>query len=250
MLRLRLRSEEECWPHHPVFLVGSLATFLFFSAPVSPAAAQQYVVDDAEIVDRGACHVEAWHGERASWLLPACQPVRNLEIAVGVGFVDEGDGRRETEYAIEAKTLFRPLAPGDWGAGLVLGVGPNPSAEPGERHFGDLYAFVPASLSIADDQLIVHGNVGWEWQRESAEASDEHFLTWGVRGDVALHELLSFIGELHSEDDHRPACQVGVRIHQPEAGVEVDLSWGGHTDGNRHGAGFTVGLAFVSGRIF
>jgi hypothetical protein len=87
------------------------------------AGAQQYVVDDAEIVDLNACHVEAWHGQRSSWILPACQLIPNLEIAAGVGFIEEGLGHRETEYAVEAKTLLRPLTPGDWGVGLVLGVG-------------------------------------------------------------------------------------------------------------------------------
>lgn len=227
-----------------------LGAVLVLAGTAAPSAAQQYVVDDAEIVDRGACHVEAWHGERASWILPACHPIRNLEVAAGAGFIEVGTGHRETEYAIEAKTLLRPLSPGGWGVGLVVGVGPNPSAEAGERHFGDIYAFVPASLSVADDRLIFHGNLGWEWEREDAEARDEHFLTWGVRGDLALHERLSFIGELHSENDEQPAFQVGVRIHRPDAGVEMDLSWSGHTDGERQGAGFTVGVAFVSGRIF
>ena len=116
----------------------SLGLPLGFGSLATPAAAQQYVVDDAAIVDYRTCHVEAWHGERASWILPACQPVGNLEIAAGVGFVDEGDDLRETEYAVEAKTLLRPLEPNDWGVGLVLGAGPNPSAAAGERHLAGI----------------------------------------------------------------------------------------------------------------
>jgi hypothetical protein len=34
------------------------------------------------------------------------------------------------------------------------------------------------------------------------------------------------------------------------AGVEVDVSWGGHTQDDLRGAGLTIGLAVVSGRIF
>jgi hypothetical protein len=249
------RRTNEALSFVPAILAGC-AWLLAYGALAPPAAAQQYVVDDAAIVDRGACQVEAWHGERASWILPACQPIRNLEISAGAGFVDEGGGHRETEYAIEVKTLLRPLAPGGWGVGLVLGVGPNPSAEPGERRFGDVYAFLPASLSLAEDRLVLHGNLGWEWDREAEphgdhfHERDDHHVTWGARADLALNDLLSVIGEFHGEDDGGPAYQFGFRVHRPAAGVEMDLSWGGHSARGQPGAGFTVGLAFVSGRIF
>jgi hypothetical protein len=138
----------------------------------------------------------------------------------------------------------------------VVGVGPNPSAEPGERHFGDVYAFVPASLSFADDRLLLHGNLGWEWHRDEVDhgdhvhGEDTHHLTWGARADFGVHPALSLIGELHGEDDGKPAYQFGLRLHHPGAGVEMDVSWGGHADDDARGAGFTVGLAFLSGRIF
>lgn len=82
-----------------------LGIALMGALPAAPAGAQQYVVDDAAIVDPNACQVEAWHGERSSWILPACQLLGNVEISAGVGFLDEGEGLRETEYAVEAKTL-------------------------------------------------------------------------------------------------------------------------------------------------
>ena len=219
------------------------------SLAIEPLHAQQYIVDDDAIVDRGACHVEAWHGRRASWILPACQPARNLELAVGVEFVDDGEGQRETEYAIEAKTLLRPLAPNDWGIGAVFGVGPNPIAVAGERRLGDVYAFLPVSLSLRDDRLILHGNVGWAWDRETPTV-DDHHVTWGARADLNVAPALSLLAEFAGEDDEQPEYQAGVRIHLPAAGVEVDLSWGGHIEAGRRGAGFTVGAQFVSGRIF
>lgn len=221
---------------------------------VTPALAQQYVVDDAEIVDYRACHVEAWHGERASWILPACQPVRNLEVAAGVGFIDDGFGARETEYAIEAKTLFRPLSTNDWGAGLVVGVGPNPSASAGEVRFGDVYAFVPISVSLLSDRLVLHPNVGWLWQRDDhadhghSHGGDDahHALTWGFRGDAAAGGPFTLIGEIYGEDRRTPEYQIGVRTAFPAAGVEMDVSWGGHLETGTRGPGFTVGLAFTA----
>ncbi len=234
---------------------GTTLLLLWVLLP-APASGQQLVVDDAEIVDPGACQVEAWHGERASWILPACQLLPNVEISVGAGFIDDGTGHRETEHAIELKTLIRPLSPGSWGLGVVLGVGPNPSAEGEERRFGDVYAFLPASVSLLDDRLVMHGNVGWEWHRETidhgdhAHESDDHHLSWGLRSDVALNDTFTLLGEFYGEDDRRPHFQAGLRLQHDGAGVEVDLTWGGSTHPDEEGPGFTVGVAFVSGRIF
>ena len=236
--------------------LSAAAAMVVAIAFASPAFAQQWDVDDAEIVDPGACQVEAWHGERASWILPACQPFRTLEVSLGAGFIDAGDGHRDVEYAVEVKTLFRALATNDWGLGLVVGIGPDPSAAEIDGRFGDVYVFVPASLSLMDDGLVLHGNVGWEWERDGHEHDghvhddDHHHLTWGLRSDVALTERFTLIGEIFGEDRLLPEFQLGLRTHFPEAGVEVDLSWGGHTQDDLEGAGFTVGVALVSGRIF
>lgn len=244
---------------HPFHLVWFSPLALLLVAGLlapRPAHGQQYVVDDATLVGHRSCQLEAWHGARASWILPACQPVRNLEVTAGAGFQDQGDGHRTTKYAVEAKTLFRPLETNSWGAGLVVGVGPNPSAVPGERRFGDIYAFIPASLSLFDDGLIVHGNVGWEWERDghahngTVHEADSHHLTWGFRSDLGLTDRFTLVGEVAGEDRLLPEFQVGVRIHFPVAGVEVDASWGGHMQDDLRGAGVTVGVVFVSGRVF
>ncbi len=237
-----------------ISLVFSAFAALAFCVAL-PATAQQYVVDDAAIVDPGACHLEAWHGRHASWILPACQPISNWEFAAGVGFVDEGDGAREPTYALEAKTLLRSLSPNDWGIGIVLGLGPNPSAVPGERRLGDVYAFLPASLSLSDDLVVLHGNAGWQWDRadrqeDGGPGEGDHEVTWGVRADLGLFPDLTAIGELSEEGSARPEYQSGVRIHLPDAGIEIDLSWGGHLEEGERGARFTAGVQFVSGRIF
>jgi len=247
-----LNARTPCF-HVPLLAVGILAASM--GSP-SPLVAQQYVVDDAAIVDRGTCQIEAWHGRRASWILPACQPVRNLEVAIGVGFIDDGEGARETEYAVEAKTLFRPLSPGSWGLGLVVGVGPNPSAVTGERRLADVYAFVPASLAIGSDRLILHGNLGWAWERDAVDHGDHtheedgHHLTWGARADLSVVPFVSLITEFAGEDDSRPEYQTGLRLHLPDAGVEMDVTWGGSLERGLRGAGWTVGVQFVAGQIF
>jgi hypothetical protein len=75
------------------------------------SGAQQFVTDDAEIVDYRACQLEGWHGESASWALPACQLIRNLELTAGVGQLS-ANGETRTEYVLQAKTVLRELQPG------------------------------------------------------------------------------------------------------------------------------------------
>lgn len=67
---------------------------LLAAGMAAPAAAQQFVTDNATITPHRACQLEGWYGEAAAWVLPACRFVRPLEITAGVGFVaDEGGGR-------------------------------------------------------------------------------------------------------------------------------------------------------------
>jgi hypothetical protein len=70
-----------------------LAVLFMACIQLLPAAAeaQQFATDDAGIADYRACQVEAWRGETASWLLPACHFIRNLEITAGMGFVQGMD---------------------------------------------------------------------------------------------------------------------------------------------------------------
>jgi hypothetical protein len=67
--------------------------------------AQQFATDDAAIVNYLSFQLEAWHGEKSSWILPAVQPMRGLEITPGVGWVLD-DGSRKTEFVLQGKYLF------------------------------------------------------------------------------------------------------------------------------------------------
>lgn len=231
-----------------------VATALFISG--GSLAAQQYVVDDAVIVAPRSCQAEMWHGERASWILPACQILPNLEVTVGAGFVNGDGSDRESEYTLEGKTILREMGPEAWGVGVVVGIGPNPSADVDERVFGDIYLFVPASRVVLDGGLVVHGNLGWRWDRETVPEPGQrrrgpaHHLTWGLRADVPIHAHLSLLGETYGEDLERPAVQVGFRTHFPNAGMEVDASWGRSSTGSGDGPGFTLGLSLTSGPLF
>jgi hypothetical protein len=94
----------------PTILSGLLLGVLLYACP---ASAQQFVTEDAAIVGRGACQLEVWHGERQSWLEPACQFIPRLEVTLGVGLIDPPN--RSTEYLLEVKTLVRDFDEGRYG---------------------------------------------------------------------------------------------------------------------------------------
>jgi len=176
-----------------LFVPGAAALALCLVLP-SASRAQQFVTDDAALTDFRACQLEAWHGESSSWILPACQPLRNLEITAGIGFIPE-TGARSTEYVLQGKALFRELTPNGVGIGAVVGAGFGPLTQIVGNGASDIFAHVPVSVSLADDRLILHGNLGWHLERDEHEHNgvvhDEshHTLTWAVRSDVLLRSF-------------------------------------------------------------
>jgi hypothetical protein len=189
----------------PILLLGSSA----------PVAAQQFVVDDAAIVDRGACQLEAWTGESSTWLLPACQFIPRTELTLGAGFVPENGGR-SWEWVAQAKVSLREMQDNTAGVGLVFGVGMDPIGQAAGSRVSGAFAYLPVSLPLAGERVTLHGNLGWHYERDSDEHDHHHHghnhddgshghhgVTWGVRGDAVVAPRITVIAELFGEDAGR-----------------------------------------------
>jgi hypothetical protein len=238
----------------PAALVAAcLALFL-----PAPGAAQQFVTDDAAIADRGACQLEAWHGRTESRIEPACTLLPNMELTAGVGWIDEGGPDREVEWALEAMYLFREMAPGRVGVGLIAGFGLHPSRQATDERLEEVFAFVPMSYTTPGERLILHANLGWHYETDHdhghthGHAHDQegghHALTWGLRADVPIPvaaDRFTLIGELFGEDRLLPEFQIGVRTALLADRLAMDVSWGGHTQDDLTGYGWVVGLAWT-----
>jgi hypothetical protein len=220
-----------------------------------PLAAQQYITDDAGLTEYRACQIQMWHGQRASWVLPVCTPVRNLELSVGfIALWKRGGGDGHFEYVLQGKTLFRPLRPNDWGAGLAVGTGRDPALASTNPELHSYYAYVPLSLSLAGDRVVLHQNTGWLYQRAGDEADwhGRHALTWAARADVALggprRPAMAVVEAYGAEGTARaaPEFQVGLRAFPRPKSVQVDLSWGGYLRTGKRAAGWTLGLTLVT----
>ena len=171
-----------------------------------------------------SCQLETWvrtyKDSHEVWALPACNPTGNLEFTVGGGRAWSYGQRATSDYVFQLKTLFRPLVTNGWGWGLGVGTVRHPGVNPGPNLLGNVYAYVPMSFSLRDDQVVVHANVGWLRDR----ASREHNLTWGLGGEIRLTNRVLGIVETFGDHRHRGHEGAGGQ----GAGVEVDV--GGHAD--------------------
>lgn len=228
-----------------------VARALALALAAQPCGAQQYITDDAGITAYRACQIQMWHGERSSWVLPVCTPLRNVELSLGFIAVWDDDANGHFEYTSQVKTLFRPLRPSSWGAGAVIGTGRDPAFSGTGERTSTWYAYVPLSLSIASDRIVLHQNTGL--LRVSSADTSRSAVTWAMRADVRLRRGFVAVAEAYGSEriggagGESPAeFQAGVRKWLRANHVQLDLSYGGTVRGERRGAGWTLGLALIT----
>lgn len=229
----------------PLFLTVILPAWL---ASSGAAGAQQYITDDAAITEYKACQLQLWHGERSSWLLPVCTLFRGAELSAGLIVMRESRKHYHTEYVAQVKTLLRPLSSKSYGIGIVAGTGRDPGLHRKRVASHSLYAYVPASVSLMRDRLVLHENTGWLYDTRDGEG--QHSLTWAARADVALTRRIAAIGESFGSNRGEAEFQAGVRAALRPNRVQLDASYGGSWSGDGSGAGWTLGLTLMSKRIF
>lgn len=204
-------------------------------------AARPMITDDARIVDDKACQVESWarHDKGVGnefWVQPACNFTGNLEVTVGAGATRTQGATHTTALVLQGKTLFKPLEANGWGWGLALGTVRNPRELGGASWYG----YVPFSVSLADDRVVLHTNVGW--QREQGDGRKH--VTWGLGSETQLSQRSWLIAETFGQGDGKPFYQIGLRHWVVPERVQVDA-----TAGNRMGGGeqwVSIGLRWLS----
>lgn len=204
-------------------------------------AGRPLVTDDAGIVADRACHIEAWWqdepGGRAFWALPACNPGGNLEITLGGGRFEGGDGATSDSQVLQFKTLFQPLTDEGWGRGLALGRIQHVDDGEASR---DAYAYLVASRALAGGDALLHLNLGWLRRG----ATDRHALTWGAALERRVSERLWLFAESFGENRGRAHYQMGARLWLALERVQIDATWGDQFGGGARVA--TLGLVWVS----
>jgi hypothetical protein len=206
-------------------------------------AARPMITDDARVVDAKACQLESWvknnRGSTEYWALPACNFTGNLELTLGGTQTRESGHAQTTQGVIQGKTLFKPLETNGWGIGLVAGTASQLRAHTDQR---DGYAYVPASVSLGDDALIVHANLGWV--REGETGRDR--LTWGLGTETRLTEHTWLIAETFGQNKGKPLHQLGLRHWLAPDRVQIDMTYGNRNGGDTRGRWFSIGLRLLS----
>lgn len=221
------------------------------AVPAPARAARPFVVDDARVVDEGACQVESWTKRNGSlgelWMQPACN-VRGVELAAGAGFLrdDTPGNRAERDYQFQAKLLGRPLQPGDWGWGVAAGVVRHADINLAQNLIGNTYVFAPVSFSLLQDRLVLLTNLGLIDSRDL----NRRGMSYGVGAEVYATPRLVLLGEAYGATGFDRFSQLGVRWWILPERLQVDGSWGTQLNGSVRAEWFTLGLRFITHRLF
>ncbi|MCW5624836.1 MAG: hypothetical protein KIT73_08990 [Burkholderiales bacterium] len=214
-------------------------------------AARPFVVDDARVVDPGACQVESWFkrnpGSHELWALPSCN-VAGFELTAGGGQLmsREPGVRDERDYQFQAKTLFRTLAPNDWGWGVAAGVVRHADINVHQNLIGSYYAYVPVSKSFLDDRIVLLTNVGAVVNRDEGRNG----LSWGVGGEFYLTPRFMLLTEIYGATGFDRFSQAGARWWLVPDRVQIDATYGWQWNGGDRTEWITVGLRLISPTFF
>jgi hypothetical protein len=213
-------------------------------------AARPFMTDDARLTTEGSCQLESWtrrYTDRVEyWALPACNPTGNLEITAGGGHFNVDGQPSSNDHILQAKTLFRPMQTNDWGWGLAVGRAWHPSAQSGPNNMGNTYVYVPLSVSMRDDRVVFHANLGWVKDQQSRL----HSTTWGGGVEYWLHPKVMLIAEAFGDDRQKPFVQSGLRFSVVPGLFQLDFTRGTQPGGPGRSAWTSFGLRYTPDKLF
>lgn len=214
-------------------------------------AARPFIVDDARVVDKGACQLETWRKNNADdsheyWALPACNPF-GVEFTAGVGYLSRGaSARNEVDYQFQGKYLFRPLETNRWGYGISAGVLRHADINAQQNLIGNYYLFFPISRSFIDDKFVLLLNIGAIDNRDLRRRG----ALWGVGSEIYLTERFMLAAESYGATGADRFAQVGFRFWIVPDHVQLDASYGGSLRNFDRVHWSSIGLRLISKPFF
>ena len=226
----------------------SIILLLFFCS--SAYAARPMITDDARLVDPKSCELETWvqenKGSTEYWAAPACNFTGNLELSVSEAIGKDNNNTEITDIVYQAKTLIKELKTNGWGVGVAFGNERHPQINAESNMIGNLYAYVPASFSFLDDDLVVHINLGAEHSKDEKRTH----LTWGLGSEIRLTNQTFLIGEVFGQNNGNPFFQLGIAYWVVPDHVQFDTTYGNRMNDTSEEQWFTIGLRLLSNPIF
>lgn len=215
-------------------------------------AARPFVSDDARLTTEGSCQVETWtrlyRNSQEYWLLPACNPTGNLELTFGGGRAryDDDSATANSDYVLQVKKLLRKLERNDFGWGLAAGTVRHPSVNPDPNLLGNTYAYIPLSVSFANDLLVVHLNSGWAREH----VTNRNLVTWGVGTEWNVSERIIWMAEAFGDSHPKTYLQAGGRFSLIPQLLQIDATIGQNAGGDSASRWISLGLRFTPAKLF
>lgn len=191
-------------------------------APVH--ATRPMVVDDAGITAPDHCQAETWFqhpsGQNEYWAVPACNVGGSWELALGGGRIaPRGAGSPYAAGVFQAKTIFHALEKNGWGIGLTIA---HQFYQGSGLGHGDSSVLVPLSLSMLDDQVLVHANLGM--LRKRSGRRHDAFWALGVEWNAQPHLALTL--EAYGAAHDAGFVQAGLRYTLVPDRLDLDAGIG------------------------
>jgi len=121
-----------------------------------------------------------------------------------------------------------------------------PEMNPGPNMLGNTYAYIPLSVSLNDDKVILHANLGWLKDK----ASGQNNLSWGVGGEFKVHARLLGIAETFGDNRSMSYGQVGVRYSVRPDLFQVDATIGQQLSGPGKNHWVSFGIRYTPDKLF
>ncbi len=208
-------------------------------------AARPFVTDDARLTNAGKCQVESWTRQYKSamefWVLPACNFTGNFEVTLGGGTFRNDEQQANTQdFVIQAKTLFKELAPGEFGYGVAIGKIAHPEINPGPNQFGNTYIYFPISYAYKNN-AVLHTNLGLLKDKGLSGVK----TTYGFGAEIPLIANVLGIVEIYGDEKQKPFYQIGVRYSVIPNLFQIDTTLGHQFDADSQGRWLSIGFRYT-----
>jgi hypothetical protein len=223
------------------------ALILCVAVALPVIAGRPLTTEDASVLEDKACQVEAWidrgHDASTGWFVPACNFGGGIEWQTGFARTREAGESRFSEAYAQAKGLFRESSEtSPWGVGWVLGVARRPLNE-SKRGWDNPYALLPVSVSAGE--FTFHVQPGWARDRERRRDT----TVWGVAGEFAANDHLTFVAEAFGENSEKPFVRGGLRWTAIKDRLDIDLTYVARPGGTHEDRLVSLGFAWQSGKF-
>ena len=204
-----------------------LLLIAFLLAAPGAYAARPFITDDARLVDKGGCQIETFvkrqqrFDENEFWFVPSCNPWGPVELSLGGIWVASAAPGNSRALTAQAKTLLRPLTTN--GYGFALAIGATRLTPFDAKSVVNPYFNTMASISFADDRVVIHGNLGGVRDKVANLSRG----TWGVGAEALLiAPRLYGIAETYGQQGEKPTLHGGLRYWLVPDRVQLDSTIG------------------------